>query len=226
MPGERTKRTKWIPLSGEMPLGRLPVELLSLLIQFDNRNYLRRGGQPNVAKNSPSLKSVKEGYGLLHALIAIKNTKAVARVIEAGANPNAVTLSPVNDDRVTPLVLAASLGYINGVRLLLERAQADLYQRGPCQETALHAAIKADAADVVLYLLQVSNNALLDIVDVAGTKKPTSASCDYDTIPKTKRTNLEHPIFRLFRSNPASLCMQVGQDSFCDTVYSRMPSQK
>lgn len=165
---ERTERMRWILSSGEDAHSLPSVYFVKLMTRTNDRNYLRRGGQPNVAKNSPSLKSVKEGYGLLHALIAIMNSRAIARVIEAGANPNTVTLSSGDEDRVTPLVLAASLGYMTGVQLLVERAQADLYQRGPCQETALHAAIKADAADVVLYLLQVSNNALLDIVDVSG----------------------------------------------------------
>ncbi|KAI8145061.1 ankyrin repeat-containing domain protein [Fennellomyces sp. T-0311] len=131
-------------------------------------NYLRRGGQPNVAKNSSSLKSVKEGYGLIHALIAVKNSSALTQVIEAGANPNATSLSQDQVDCITPLVLAAQLGYLNGVRLLLERARADIFQRGPDQITALHAAIQKGADDVVVYLLRASKYALLDIVDIQG----------------------------------------------------------
>lgn len=131
-------------------------------------NYLRRGGQPNVAKNSASLKSVKEGYGLLHALVAVKNSQAVSRVIEAGANPNVVALGPNEEDKTTPLVLAAQLGYMRGVRLLYERANADLFQRGPRQMTALHAAVSNDSLDIAVYLLRASRLTLLDSVDVDG----------------------------------------------------------
>lgn len=131
-------------------------------------NYLRRGGQPNVAKNSASLKSVKEGYGLLHALVAVKNSQAMSRVIEAGANPNAVALGPEEENKTTPLVLAAQLGYPRGVRLLYERANADLFQRGPRHMTALHAAVSNDSLDIVVYLLRASRLTLLDCVDVDG----------------------------------------------------------
>lgn len=131
-------------------------------------NYLRRGGQPNVAKNSASLKSVKEGYGLLHALVAVKNSQAMSRVIEAGANPNAVALGPEEENKTTPLVLAAQLGYMRGVRLLYERANADLFQRGPRHMTALHAAVSNDSLDIVVYLLRASRLTLLDCVDVDG----------------------------------------------------------
>ncbi|KAI9493088.1 hypothetical protein BDB00DRAFT_788148 [Zychaea mexicana] len=136
-------------------------------------NYLRRGGQPNVAKNSSTLKSVKEGYGLIHALIAVKNSSALSRVVEAGANPNVIALSPEESDRTTPLVLASQLGYLTGIRLLLERARADIFQRGPNQITALHAAIEKGADDIVMYLLRASKYALLDIVDVEVKQTPT-----------------------------------------------------
>ncbi|KAI9323069.1 ankyrin repeat-containing domain protein, partial [Dichotomocladium elegans] len=141
-------------------------------------SYFRRGGQPNVAKNSPSLKSVKEGYGLLHAVVAIKNSKTVSRVLDAGANPNAVALGPKKEDCTVPLVLAAQIGYLRGVRLLVERGKADLFQRGPQQITALHAAVMHDSMETVQYLLQVSQNALLDSVDVDGAT-PLHAACGY-----------------------------------------------
>ncbi|KAI9277001.1 ankyrin repeat-containing domain protein, partial [Phascolomyces articulosus] len=145
-------------------------------------NYLRRGGQPNVAKNSATIKSVKEGYGLIHALISVKNGSALARVVEAGANPNVVTLSSEPSDRTTPLVLAAQLNYLTGIRLLLERARADIFQRGPGQVTALHMALEHGADDdLVIYLVRASKNALLDIVDVEGAT-PLHYACKYGRI--------------------------------------------
>ncbi|KAI7849347.1 hypothetical protein BDC45DRAFT_540233 [Circinella umbellata] len=144
-------------------------------------NYLRRGGQPNVAKNSSSLKSVKEGYGLIHALIAVKNASALSRIIEAGANPNVIALAPEEMNRTTPLVLAGQLGYLTGIRLLLERARADIFQRGPRQMTALHAALEKGDDEVAIYLIRASKYALLDIVDVEGAT-PLHYACKYGRI--------------------------------------------
>ncbi|KAI8384317.1 uncharacterized protein BYT42DRAFT_256760 [Radiomyces spectabilis] len=131
-------------------------------------NYLRRGGRPNVAKISATVKSVKEGYSLIHALIAIKNTSALQRVIEAGANPNVLPLTTHANDKISPLVLAAKIGYLNGVRLLLERTNADILSRGPQQETALHAAVEHDNPEIVTYLIRQSKFTLLEQVDAAG----------------------------------------------------------
>ncbi|ORZ06613.1 ankyrin repeat-containing domain protein, partial [Absidia repens] len=138
------------------------------------KNYLRKGGQPNVANNSGTIRSVKEGYGLIHALIVIKNTSALQRIIHAGVNPHVLPLQGASENGVkenndiSPLVLAAQLGYMNGVRLLVERAHANvLSSKGPRQENALLAAIQADAFDVVTYLLQVSHQ-LLNQADMFG----------------------------------------------------------
>ncbi|ORY99406.1 ankyrin repeat-containing domain protein, partial [Syncephalastrum racemosum] len=129
-------------------------------------NYLKRGGKPNVAKNFASLKGVKEGYGLLHALIAVKNTAAVSQVLAAGANPNAFPFSePCN--KFPPLVLAAKVNHLSSVRLLLEY-HADPLQRGPDQQTALHEAAASDAHDIAVLLLRASKYALLDCVDTHG----------------------------------------------------------
>ncbi|KAI8342112.1 ankyrin repeat-containing domain protein [Chlamydoabsidia padenii] len=115
------------------------------------KKYLERGGKANVANNSGDIKLVKEGYGLIHALIVIRNTMALQRIIEAGANPNVLPLSNHDDNMISPLVLAAKMGYMNGVRLLIERAHANaLSSKGPRQENALLVAIRANAYDVVI----------------------------------------------------------------------------
>ncbi|KAL0085794.1 hypothetical protein F4703DRAFT_1851452 [Phycomyces blakesleeanus] len=132
-------------------------------------NYFRRGGLPNVANVYPTVRDVKEGYSLVHALVAVKNTRALEQVLEAGANTNVYPMSSVPEDRISPLVLAASIGYLNGVRLLVERGKADIMQSvGPNQETALHAAIRCDSLDIIIYLLKVSRYALLEKPDEAG----------------------------------------------------------
>lgn len=130
---------------------------------------MRRGGNPNVAKNSDTVKSVKEGYGLIHALIAIKNTAALQKVIDAGAKTNVYPLTSKRQDKITPIVLAAKLGYMNGIRLLVERGGADLLKaRGPYGENALHAAVQSDSDEMVGYLLRLCKNKLLEIPDNNG----------------------------------------------------------
>lgn len=130
---------------------------------------MRQGGNPNIAKSSSTVKSVKEGYGLIHALIAIKNTAALQKVIDAGAKTNVCPLTSKRENRITPLVLAAKLGYMNGVRLLLERGNAELMNaRGPYGENALHAAVQSESDELVGYLLRLCKNKLLEKVDNNG----------------------------------------------------------
>ncbi|KAL9539405.1 hypothetical protein MBANPS3_010275 [Mucor bainieri] len=132
-------------------------------------NYLRRGGNPNAAKNSESVKSVKEGYGLIHALVAVKNTSALQRVIDAGAKTSVYPLTSKKEDRITPIVLAAKLGYMNGVRLLVEHGDASvLNDRGPYGENALHAAVQSGSDEMAGYILRLSQNALLSMEDDNG----------------------------------------------------------
>lgn len=121
-----------------------------------------------MANNSGTIKLVKEGYGLIHALLVVRNTTALRRILVAGANPNVIPLVTDEKDKICPLVLAASLGYMNGVRLLVECARVNvLISKGPKQKNALLAAIEVDAFDVVMYLLRVCRK-LLDQVDDAG----------------------------------------------------------
>ncbi|KAI8976080.1 ankyrin repeat-containing domain protein [Pilobolus umbonatus] len=144
--------------------GKLNKEEVDSLIS----NYLKRGGTPNVAKNSKSYKSVKEGYSLLHAVIAVKNTSALLQLIDAGVKTNVYPLSPKVENRISPLVLAAKLGYVNGVRLLIEKGGADVTKsRGPQGEMVLHAAVQSNSEILVKYLLKKSK-LLLDTVDNNG----------------------------------------------------------
>lgn len=99
-------------------------------------------------------------------------------MIDAGANPNAIPLTTKKEDRIPPLVFAGQVGYLNGVRILLERGKADLYQRGPNQETVLHAAVEKNAVDVVVYLLRAFKDPLVNIVDVHGAS-PLHYACMY-----------------------------------------------
>lgn len=130
-----------------------------------------------MANNSGNFKGVKEGFGLIHALIVARNKEALKRIIDAGANPHALPLSEEN--QISPLVLAAQIGYLNGVRLLIERAHANiLSSKGPKQESALLAAIHANSYELVGYLLRLSPK-LLDQPDVHGKRKKSSGPLSF-----------------------------------------------
>ncbi|KAI8991459.1 ankyrin repeat-containing domain protein [Mycotypha africana] len=131
--------------------------------------YLRRGGDPNVAKNTESMKNVKEGYSLIHALITVKNTPALRAVIDAGGKGSIYPLTLKKEDKIAPVVLAAKMGYINGVKLLVERAGANLMlDRGPYGENALHAAVQSGSEDMARCVLKLCNNDIIECKDDNG----------------------------------------------------------
>ncbi|KAI9257607.1 ankyrin repeat-containing domain protein [Sporodiniella umbellata] len=132
-------------------------------------NFLKRGGSPNVAKVSETVKSVKEGYSLVHALVATKNTASLQLVLQAGADPNVLPLSDKEEDQISPLILAAKVGHLNGIRLLVELAAVNLYDsKGPRGESVLHAAVLSNSEEIVEYLLHISENRLLEKTDSFG----------------------------------------------------------
>ncbi|RCH99621.1 hypothetical protein CU098_000553 [Rhizopus stolonifer] len=119
---------------------------------------IRRGGSPNTAKQSSSNKMIKYGYGMLHAMIAIKASAFMNILLQQGANPNAMTLSQVEEDKVTPGYLAASMGWILGLQALVE-AGADLTQAkgaGLKNKTALHVAVENCHTTVVEYIVSLT----------------------------------------------------------------------
>jgi hypothetical protein len=63
-------------------------------------NFLRRGGSPNTAKQSPSSHAVKYGYGMIHALIVTKAPGSLDLLLQQGGNPNVVSISQVDDEKV------------------------------------------------------------------------------------------------------------------------------
>ncbi|KAG1055242.1 hypothetical protein G6F43_002783 [Rhizopus delemar] len=132
-------------------------------------NYLRRGGDPNVAKSSDTVNNVKEGYSLVHALVATRNTASLRRVLQAGAKPNVFPLTDNAEDQITPLVLAAKFGHLNSIRALVEKSDGDLLNSiGPSGESVLHAAVRSNAKDIVDYVLKRTHNKLLEKTDRAG----------------------------------------------------------
>ncbi|OBZ86371.1 Ankyrin-3 [Choanephora cucurbitarum] len=133
-------------------------------------NFLRRGGSPNTAKQSPSNKMVKYGFGMLHAMISIKAIASMGVLLQHGANPNAMSLSQVEEDKVTPAYLAASIGWLAGLQALVE-AGADLTQArgaGLKNKTALHVAAENCHITVVEYIVSQIPSQFYSQVDSIG----------------------------------------------------------
>lgn len=132
--------------------------------------FLRRGGSPNTAKQSSSYKLVKYGYGMIHALIAMRATTSLDLLLQHGANPNALTLSQVEEDKVTPSYLAASMGWLPGLQALVE-AGADLATSrgaGLKNKTALHVAAEHCHTTVIEYIVSLTAPKYHSQVDSMG----------------------------------------------------------
>lgn len=121
-------------------------------------NFLRRGGSPNTAKQSSSHKLVKYGYGMIHAVIALKAPQSLDLLLAHGANPNAMTLSQVEDDKVTPGYLAASTGWLAGLQALVEAGADVTISRGAGlkNKTALHVAAEHCHTTIVEYIVSLT----------------------------------------------------------------------
>ncbi|KAI9322642.1 ankyrin repeat-containing domain protein [Dichotomocladium elegans] len=118
-------------------------------------NFLRRGGSPNTATAMSSANDVKQGYGMIHALVVTKALSSLELLLEHGANPNAMTLSKLDDDKVTPCYLAARGGWLTGLQKLVQAGGDLLTARGEGvkKKTVLHVAAEHCHASVVEYIV-------------------------------------------------------------------------
>jgi hypothetical protein len=135
-------------------------------------NFLRRGGSPNTAKQQSSSSShvVKSGYGLIHALIVTKAPGSLDLLLQQGANPNAMTLSTVEDDKCSPCYLAARVGWLAGLQKLVQAGGNLVTSRGggSKNKTILHVAAEHCHAAVVEYVVQMTQGELNNQVDTHG----------------------------------------------------------
>ncbi|KAI9260157.1 ankyrin repeat-containing domain protein [Sporodiniella umbellata] len=124
----------WDSMAKAKPTDRTLIKLIG--------NFLRRGGSPNTAKQSSSFKTVLYGYGMLHTAVVLKDLPSIELLIQHGANVNATSLGRSEQDKVTPLYLAASMGWLPGFQLLIEAGADLVLARGEGQKkkTALHIA--------------------------------------------------------------------------------------
>ena len=119
--------------------------------------------------------------GATPLFLAVKasDTEMMRLVLDHGAEP-----STGNDERTTPLLVAAGIGYIEGqilaseekafdaVRMLVERGE-DVNTTNDKNETALHGAAYRGANSIALYL--IDRGARLDIADELGRMPVTIA---------------------------------------------------
>jgi uncharacterized protein len=110
-----------------------------------------------------------DGFTALHYACFFGGAPAVAVLLEAGSDPDAVAENP---SEVTPLHSAAAARDVEAARLLLE-AGADPDARQAGGHTALHAAAQHDDAQLAALLLRhgadraIRNDAGADALDIA-----------------------------------------------------------
>ncbi|CAO3659017.1 unnamed protein product [Rhizopus stolonifer] len=130
--------------------------------------YLQLGGDPNVANILNTIKYVKRGYSLVHALIIAREIDGLRLLLQAGADPNLLPFTKNIKDKVAPLVLAVKGSQMDSVRLLVKYGAHLFNSKGSLGENPLHAAVQCDSEEIASYLLQKSQNNLLGISDSFG----------------------------------------------------------
>jgi hypothetical protein len=95
---------------------------------------------------------------MLHTLIAIKASTSMDLLLAHGANPNAMTLSQAEEDKVTPAYLASSFGWLQGLQALVEAGADLLAARGAGlkSKTSLHVAAEHCHTTVVEYIVSLT----------------------------------------------------------------------
>ncbi|KAI8637495.1 ankyrin repeat-containing domain protein [Parasitella parasitica] len=128
------------------------------------KNFLQRGGSPNTANQSFTVPdhAVKYGYGMIHALIVTKSSSALKLLLEHGANPNAVSISQVDEDKSSPCYLAAQVGWFNALYRIVESGGDLISARGggSKQRTALHTAAENGYMHIAEYIVHMTQGTL------------------------------------------------------------------
>ncbi|ORZ11107.1 ankyrin repeat-containing domain protein [Absidia repens] len=133
-------------------------------------NFLRRGGSPNTAKQSPNNNAVKYGFGMIHALVVTKAPGSLDLILQQGANPNAMTLGTVEEDKCSALYLAAKVGWLSGLQKLVQAGGDLITSRGggSKNKSVLHVAAEHCHAAVVEYIVEITQGKLNNQVDAHG----------------------------------------------------------
>ncbi|KAI9351032.1 ankyrin repeat-containing domain protein [Pilaira anomala] len=166
-------------------------------------NFLRRGGSPNTAKQSPSSYAIKYGYGMIHALIVKKVPSSLDTLLQQGANPNVMSISQLEEEKVSPCYLAAAVGWLEGLEKLVE-AGGDLMSArgaGSKKKTALHVAAENGNAAIVEYIVNVTQGVLNLETDMTGANALHYACVSVCQVPVNETDYRgEIPLHRAVRS--------------------------
>ena len=161
------------------------AELISKALQQDEASVhelLARGANPNCRDS--------DGSTPLFQVVLEKNTNLVSTLPAYGADISATE----NRSGSTPLIIAASAGFVDGVRILLTEG-ASVNDADSEGHTALHIATAYNFGAVVDVLL--AHNASPDIPDGEG-KTPLHAAASYyhqsptAINPNARRTDKSH----------------------------------
>ncbi|RUP48329.1 ankyrin repeat-containing domain protein, partial [Jimgerdemannia flammicorona] len=125
---------------------------IKILTSFFNNN-----GSPNIAKPTVNEGTLLYGHGLIHAAIITKSVKVLAFVLQAGANPDAVSLCATDEDKVTPIFLAAKMDFVEGIKLLVEYRGSIMNAVGPRKKTAFIGAAESGSSAALRQLIQFSS---------------------------------------------------------------------
>lgn len=193
----RFRRTETLQYGGENSLWSAMVNPAS---DEDTRikiitAFLRSGGHPNIAKPAPNQGVLLYGYGLLHIAITTRAVKFLEFLLQAGANPDAISLCTMDDDKMSPIFLAAKINFVDGIRLLVKYGGSIKNALGHSvrKKTAFIGAAETGAADALRLLIQCSGT-------VGWTNVPDAMGM------QTESYNMKiHPI--LYHVYPVSLTL-------------------
>lgn len=90
----------------------------------------------------------QNGFQPIHHSAESENTEIMKFLIENGADPLAV-----NPDSIQPIHLAANMGLIENCKILIEDYSADMNAQDSQGWTPLCYAVRAEAAEIIIYLL-------------------------------------------------------------------------
>lgn len=131
-------------------------------------NYLRRGGNPNVAKPTPNDGKILFGYSMLHACIVNESIKCLTLLLQAGANPDAMSICSAEDDRASPVYLAVRNCFMDGLHVLVQYKADFVVARGPRQRTVLMAAAESGDIRMLRYVIEMTEDTLINVPDTQG----------------------------------------------------------
>ncbi|RUS22734.1 hypothetical protein BC937DRAFT_87478 [Endogone sp. FLAS-F59071] len=131
-------------------------------------NYLRRGGNPNVAKPTPNDGKILFGYSMLHACIVNESIKCLTLLLQAGANPDAMSICSAEDDRASPVYLAVKNCFMDGLHVLVQYKADFVVAQGPRQRTVLMAAAESGDIRMLRYVIEMTEGTLINVSDRQG----------------------------------------------------------